>query len=119
MNKKLTTVKKLWIAIGVLALLSPLGLILPALFGAGGAWGEWGLEEIEKIAGLMPAGMKRLAHFWKAPLADYAVPGQGEGAARTGLGYVLTGVIGVAATAAAAYLIVKLLARKERNSGKE
>ena len=45
----MTTTKKLWIGIVILTLLSPLGLIIPALFGAGGAWGEWGLEEIKKL----------------------------------------------------------------------
>lgn len=112
----MTTTKKLWIGIGILVLLSPLGLIIPAFFGAGGAWGEWGIDEIEKIAGFVPEGMKRLAESWKAPLPDYAVPGQDQGAAPEGLGYIVTGVIGIAATAGVMYLITMLVLRKHRKN---
>lgn len=106
--------KKLWIGIGVLALLTPLGLMIPAFFGAGGAWGEWGLDEIEKIAGFLPEGMKHLADTWNSPLPDYAVPGQGRGLASESLGYVLTAIIGVAVTAGAGYLLAKVLSRKDK-----
>lgn len=108
----MSTVKKLWIGIGVLVLLSPLGVILPALFDAQGAWGEWGLGTIEKVAGFVPEGMKRLARVWQAPLPDYAVPGQGRGLAGKGLGYVLTGIIGVAVVAGIMYLLAKILTRR-------
>ncbi len=113
------THKKLWIAIGILALFSPLGVVLPALFGAGGAWGEWSLAEIEKLVGFVPDGMRRFSEIWKAPLQDYTVPRQGSGIVHTGMGYLLAGLIGFAATAVAAYLIGKLLARRERNGGSE
>ena len=102
----------LWAAILAMALLSPLGLYLPELMRAGAAWGEWGLEKIQKIAGFVPEGMKRLARIWKAPLSDYAVPGQSRGLAGESWGYVLTGIIGVAVTAGVMYLLVKLLGRK-------
>jgi cobalt/nickel transport protein len=110
-----TTVRKLWIGIGVLALLSPLGLIIPRWFGAEGAWGEWGPEEITKIAGFVPSGMKRLSELWRAPMPDYAVPGQGKGLLGKSLGYVLTGVIGIAFTAGAMYILTKLLKRRNRS----
>jgi cobalt/nickel transport protein len=110
-------VKKLWIAIGILVLLSPLGVIVPKWLGAEGAWGEWGLDEIEKIAGFVPAGMKRLVELWKAPMPAYAVPGQRPGLLGESLGYVLTGIIGVAITAGAMYILSKLLARRN-NSGR-
>jgi hypothetical protein len=111
----MSTVRKLWIGIGILALLSPLGVIVPKWFGAEGAWGEWGLDEIEKITGFVPAGMKRLAERWKAPLPDYAVPGQGRGLAGESLGYVLTGIIGVAFAGGAMYILAKLLARRKKS----
>lgn len=110
-----STVRKMWIGIGILALLSPLGIIVPKWFGAGGAWGEWGLDEIEKITGFVPAGMKRLAETWKAPLSDYAVPGQGRGLPGESLGYILTGIIGIAFTGGAMYILAKLLARKKKS----
>jgi len=111
----MSTMKKLWIGIGILALLSPLGVILPKMFGAKGAWGEWGLKEIEKIAGFVPAGMKRLAETWKAPLPDYALPGQGKGPAVESFGYVLTAIIGVVLTAGLMYLLTKLLVRRKND----
>lgn len=109
----MTTTKKLWIGIGILVLLSPLGLVLPALFGSQGAWGEWGIHQIEKLVGYVPEGMKRLAGRWRAPLPEYAVPGQGQGPAGSGFGYVLSGIIGIAATAGLVYLLAKLLVRKD------
>ena len=105
----------MWIAIGILALLSPLGIIIPKWLGAGGAWGEWGVDEIGKITGSVPAGMKRLAERWKAPLPDYAVPGQGTGLLGESLGYVLTGTIGIAFAGGAMYLLAKLLARRKKS----
>ncbi|MEK6744457.1 MAG: PDGLE domain-containing protein [Nitrospirota bacterium] len=110
----MSTVRRLWIAIGILALLSPLGVIVPKWLGAGGAWGEWGTDEIRTIMGYVPAGMKRLADRWKAPLPDYALPGQSSGLLGESLGYVLAGVIGIAFTAGAMYILTKLLTRKDR-----
>jgi len=104
--------KKLWMGIGVLVLLSPLGVLLPYLFNADGAWGEWGLDGMEKVAGFVPAGMKRIAEIWKAPLADYGLPGQGKGLVPESIGYVLTAIIGVAFTVGLMYLLSKLLVRK-------
>ncbi len=110
------SVRKLWIGIGILVLLSPLGIIIPAYFGAGGAWGEWGLEQIEKIAGFVPEGMKRTARVWNAPLTNYAVPGQGQGHIHSGIGYFLAAIVGIAATAGLMYLLAKILARKNGTS---
>jgi hypothetical protein len=110
----MTTVRKLWVGIGILALLSPLGLLIPKLLGAGGAWGEWGTDEIRTITGYIPAGMKRLADRWKAPLPEYALPGQSNDLLRESLAYVLAGIIGIAFTAGAMYILTKLLTRKDR-----
>ncbi len=71
---------RLVFALGVLALLSPLGLYLPAHFHAGAAWGEWGKDEIAvQVAkahpgqpGYFPHGMTGNADHWRAPLPDYA-----------------------------------------------
>lgn len=115
MRKPLSTMQRLWTAIGILALLSPLGIIIPKWLGAGGAWGEWGADEIEKITGYLPAGMKRLADRWKAPLPDYALPGRSNGLLGESMGYLLAGIIGIAITAGAMYLFTKLLIRKDRN----
>jgi cobalt/nickel transport protein len=109
----MTTTKKLWIGIGILALLSPLGLILPALFGAGGAWGEWGINTIEKLVGFVPKGMKRLADSGKAPLSGYAVPGQSTGLVSGSFGYLVSAIIGIALAAAIMFLLAKWLVRRK------
>jgi len=103
--------KKLWMGIGMLALISPLGIIIPKWFHAEGAWGEWGLDEIEKVAGFVPEGMKHLAELWKAPLADYALPIESKGVAVESFGYVLSALIGIAIIAGVMYIITKLLVR--------
>ena len=58
---KITT--KFWIGLGVLAVLSPLGLLLPEHFKAGSAWGEWGIDEIQRLAGYVPVGLEKLSSF--------------------------------------------------------
>lgn len=106
------TTKKLWLAIGALVLISPLGLILPAMFGAGGAWGEWNLDQIKKQTGFVPEGMKRISELWSAPFPDYALFA-GKGVAAESMGYVLSGIIGVASVVAVMYGIAKLIASKD------
>jgi cobalt/nickel transport protein len=108
----MTTTNKLWIGIGVLALLSPLGIIIPKWFGSGGAWGEWGITQIEKVAGFVPEGLKRVAGIWKAPLPDYGLSIGSKGLASESIGYVLSAVIGIALVAGIMYIITKLLGRK-------
>ncbi len=115
-EKRGRSIRKLWVGIGILVILSPLGIIIPAYFGAGGAWGEWSLEQIEKIAGFVPEGMRRTAHVWKAPMTNYAVPGQGQGVAHGGMGYFLAALIGIAVTAGLAYLLAKVFARTNGTS---
>ncbi|MBI5026090.1 MAG: PDGLE domain-containing protein [Nitrospirae bacterium] len=107
--------KKLWIGIGILILLAPLGLIIPELFKAGGAWGEWGMDEIEKIAGYVPHGLKKLSELWKAPIPDYAFSGWDKGL-KSYIGYIFSGIIGAALVIGISMLIGKISARKNGNS---
>ena len=112
MNK---TVKRLWIGLLILVVLSPLGLYLPAKFGAGSAWGEWSADEIEKLVGYRPQGMDRLGGAWQAPLPDYAPKGQENAPLRTlGPSYILSALVGGALVVGLTLLIGRLLARRER-----
>jgi cobalt/nickel transport protein len=104
---------KLWIGLGVLILLTPVGLILPRLFHAGGAWGEWDAAEIREIAGYIPEGLKKLSGKWSAPVSDYAFSGWDEGI-KSYIAYILSGILGVAAVVAVAYILGKILKRGER-----
>jgi hypothetical protein len=111
------TSRKIWIGITILILLSPLGLILPAKFGAGSAWGEWSAGELQHLVGYLPPGVGTVGDLWKAPLPDYAPAGQPEGhLARASLWYIVSGVIGVAVVTALAFGLGRLLARREGRS---
>lgn len=77
--------KKLLIPLGVLVLLTPLGLLTGAT-----AWGEWGADELKSLAGYVPKGFAAAAEWWNAAIPDYSVAGLGE----TG-GYILSAVIGI------------------------
>ncbi len=108
---KITT--KLWIGLGVLILLSPLGLLLPEHFKAGAAWGEWGIDEIKRLVGYVPKGLEKLAPLWNAPLSDYAVKGwEGKGLSHLSLAYIISAVLGIAVTVGASLLVGKLLTKK-------
>jgi len=79
------TITKLWLLIGILIILSPLGLVIPAYFKSRGAFGE-----------------ERLSAAWKAPLPDYCVRGLGENA-----GYILSAIIGIIVIAMIVYMMGK------------
>jgi len=108
------TTTKCWIGLGLLVLLSPLGLLLPDHFQAGSAWGEWGSGEIGKMVGYVPQGLARLGELWKAPLPDYAPPGWDEkGLTHLSFAYILSGIAGVVLVVGAVWLLGRLLTKKE------
>jgi len=93
-----------WIAVALLALLSPLGLLA-----VGAAWGEWDLGTIQEKVGFRPRGMERTAQESPtAPIPDYEIPGLPEEGAGPGLGAVLSALIGAGLTAGSALLIARL-----------
>ena len=109
------TVKRLCIGMLVFAVLSPLGLLLPAKLGAGSAWGEWSADEVKELVGYVPQGLQRLGGLWKAPLPDYAMPGQEEAPLRVlSLSYILSALVGGAAVVGVTLLIGRSLARREQ-----
>lgn len=104
--------RKLSYGIVSLVLLSPLGIIVPAMAKAGGAWGEWGGEELKEVAGFIPEGLARLETAWKAPLPDYILPaGPQESILWQALWYVLCGAIGIV-VAGGAVMSLRLLKRR-------
>lgn len=109
-------VRKLWWALLALVVLSPLGLLLPLWFSAGSAWGEWSAEEIREKLGFLPAGMRRIGEFWRAPLPDYAGPG-GEGSWLLQLlWYAASGLIGASLLLGILFLARWFIARSERHA---
>ncbi|MGB9722691.1 MAG: cobalt transporter CbiM [Chloroflexia bacterium] len=76
----------LWIALGLLVILTPLGLLA-----AGTAWGEWGAEELQELGlGFIPQGLQALGNLWNAPIPDYAIPFLGDT-----VGYIVSALLGV------------------------
>ena len=108
--------KRLWWGLAALVLISPVGLILPELFKSGPAWGEWGAEELEKLLGFVPEGLRRLSDLWPAPLPDYNPKGwEGKGLAKSGLSYIFSGILGVGVILFLSFFVGKILTRNKRN----
>lgn len=104
------TTTKLWLGILILALISPIGLLLPEYFKAGDAWGEWGADSFKAMVGYVPNGLEKLSGLWVAPLPDYAFAGWEEkGLSHLSIACVFSAVLGIAVTVLAATLIGKLL----------
>jgi cobalt/nickel transport system permease protein len=93
-------VRSLWIGLGALMVLSPLGLLA-----AGMAWGEWGVEDLQNAEARgqiaqasgniappehVPQGLEQLSSIWTAPIPDYA-PAFMHNAS---FGYVMSAVMG-------------------------
>ncbi len=115
MTKRIPAVKKMWIGLAVLALLSPVGIILPDKLKAGSAWGEWGTDEIEKMLGYVPHGMKKLAELWHAPMPDYAFKGWDKlGLGMQSLAYVVSAALGIAVIVAIIMLVGKFALKDDK-----
>ncbi|MFA5357132.1 MAG: PDGLE domain-containing protein [Candidatus Omnitrophota bacterium] len=108
------TTVKLWIGIGLLALLSPLGLFMPEYFRAGDAWGEWGMDTLKELAGYIPRGLERLADTWSAPMPDYAFKGWEEkGLSSLSFAYIISALTGIIAVVLIVMLIGRILLKKK------
>ena len=106
-------ITKFWIAITVLIVLSPLGLILPEHFKAGSAWGEWGADEMQKLVGYVPKGLEKLSSLWNAPMPDYAFKGWEEkGLSHLSLAYIISAIVGIGIIVLVILVIGKLLTKK-------
>ena len=107
-------ITKFWVGLGVLVVLSPLGLLLPEHFKAGSAWGEWGINEIQKFAGYIPKGLNKFSNLWSAPLPDYAFKGWEEKPLATlSLVYIFSAIIGVLVCVGIILLLGKFLNKRE------
>lgn len=108
------TITKLWIGLGILAIISPIGLYLPDQLKAGAAWGEWGSDEIQELIGYIPSGLQKLSTVWNAALPDYAFKGwEDKGLGHLSIAYIVSAIIGIALCVGGAWLLGKLLARKD------
>jgi cobalt/nickel transport system permease protein len=120
------SLQPLWITLALLLVLTPLGLLA-----GGAAWGEWAASDFSDPAARQamasasrgqappaaaPAGLRRLASVWTAPLPDYAPPLLRSAE----VGYLLSGMFGaglvvLAVTAAGAIMRVFRRSRADRD----
>jgi cobalt/nickel transport protein len=103
--------KKLWIGLLIMALLTPLGVLLPDKFKSKEAWGEWGPEKLEKLLGYVPEGLKKIADLWKAPISDYNFGGEGTSMTLQVVSYIVSGLLGIGICAFVVYMVSKFTAR--------
>jgi cobalt/nickel transport protein len=101
--------KKLWIGILVLALLSPIGIVLPLVFDGGDAWGEWSTETIEKLVGFIPEKLKANSDIWKAPIPDYNLGSEKSPLYVQIFSYIFSGIVGVAIISLLMYAVKKIM----------
>jgi cobalt/nickel transport protein len=104
--------KKILIVLVVLAIVSPIGIYLPAQFKAEDAWGEWSTETIENMVGYVPAKLKETAELWKAPIPDYNLGDDKSPFTVQALSYILSGVIGIVLCILVLFGVSKLLVKK-------
>jgi cobalt/nickel transport system permease protein len=117
------SLRPLWIALGVLLVLTPLGVLA-----GGAAWGEWRASAFSDPAArsaigaasldqpppsTAPAGLDRLSRLWTAPLPDYAPSWLRSRA----LGYALSGMLGAGLVVLATTLVSTLVDSRRRSGG--
>jgi cobalt/nickel transport system permease protein len=112
---------KLWVGLGVLMILTPLGLLASA-----SAWGEWGASDFASKSGRAtiasqslhhgtsihqaPQGLAHLATIWTAPMPDYAPPFMHSAT----FGYIVSAIFGGGLIIIAFFLIAWLTGRLQR-----
>ncbi len=103
--------KKLWIGLLVMALLTPLGILLPQRFSADTAWGEWGMDKLEKLLGFVPEGLKKMTDIWKAPIPDYNLAGEGASRTLQVISYIASGFLGIGVCVLIVFIISRVIAK--------
>jgi cobalt/nickel transport protein len=108
------TQKQLWIGLVILAIISPLGVILPEKFKAGDVWGEWSVDTLEKVLGYVPEGLKKTSELWKAPIPDYNFGGEGATMGAQIISYIISGLLGIIVVSLIVYVISRILVKHEK-----
>ena len=101
------TFKVLLIALVVLVVLVPIGLIA-----SGTAFGEWGPDELQQAVGYVPAGLQSLTGLWSAPLDGYDLPGNHDTIPTQTPGYYVSALVGVGVASVIAYGVGKALIKR-------
>jgi cobalt/nickel transport protein len=100
--------KRLWMGLLIMALLTPLGILLPEMFKAEGAWGEWGKDELEKLLGYVPKELAKWVDLWKAPIPDYNFGGEEASMTAQVISYIASALLGIGVCALVVFLFLRL-----------
>ena len=103
--------RRLWIGLLIMALVTPLGILLPEKFKAEGAWGEWGTDELEKLLGYVPKELAKLAGLWKAPIPDYNLGGEEASMTVQVISYIASALLGLGACALVVFAVSRFVSR--------
>lgn len=103
--------RKMMMGLLLLALMSPLGIILPRMFNSGEAWGEWSADKVEKEKGYVPQGMQQEANRYKAPVTGYNIKEEDSIWKQSG-SYIISAIIGIGAIGLITFGTIKLLPKK-------
>ena len=101
--------KKILIFLIVLAIFTPVGILLPMAFDANDAWGEWSAETVKGLIGYVPEGLQKYSDAYKAPISDYSLNTHDTSVTHQSLFYILSGIIGVTITFGVTILISKFI----------
>ncbi len=104
--------KKVWAAIIVLVILSPLGILA-----SGAPWGEFSPEEIKEAIGYIPEGIARATGPGLHILPDYTLPGWDKTLFQSAAGYIISAVVGLILIFIAVYLFNKFQNKGEKAGG--
>lgn len=106
--------KKLLIGLVIVVVFTPLGILIPMVFNAGGAWGEWDTETLGKLVGYIPEGVKKYTGIWKAPIPDYNFGGENASVMVQIISYIAAGIIGIVLVSLIIYIMTKFLIKNEK-----
>jgi hypothetical protein len=105
--------KKILVWLIFLAVISPLGLLLPSFFHRDNAWGEWNVSSLKGKTGYVPEGLAKNAELWKAPIADYKMK-KDASLPEQSIHYIISGIVGITSALLITYGLTRLLVRHEK-----
>ncbi len=101
-----TPLLPLGLVVGILVLLTPLGLVT-----RGTPFGEWAPEELAQLVGYVPPGLIELSGRWSGILPDYTVPLLAALPGGPVIGYVISALAGIGLVTLTWLILRQLLAR--------
>jgi len=110
----MNTIKKLWLGLAILIVLTPLGLLA-----RGTAWGEWGSEELQQMLGYVPEGIAKGEMLYSAVFSGYALPGLGDSFIHSAIGYVFSAAVGIGIIVLVMYGLGRILLGNEQEENGE